>query len=272
MSGLKPAKQPRLIGQSVVTRTESVDMTQTSSAVHQPTEEGKDHPTTSQTPAPNEVMRKTAPMHPKGHKVRDLKEVWDAMDKQAFLHLTDSLILGDVWVQPKSCEPATGGYVLVNFIQMIDAPKLKSREALSKMSIDDLLKLLYLASCLVKDLNGDARLSYDAWLADKTAAFIKKEGVSEAGNRGKLCNFILVDDPDFSFYPVGLNHTGIFARKICYHSYRCEDDDMTKYENPGMLKCCATRGKFEYVFEVRLFVLPPEWFHDPELPATQPLD
>ena len=52
----------------------------------------------------------------------------------------------------------------------------------------------------------------------------------------------------------------MFFRKICYHSYQTGKKDEHKLENPTMMKCCAARGKFEYVIEARLCAIPDGWF------------
>ena len=257
MSGSKPTKQARTTTQSAVTRTESVvDLTD----FVQP-QEGSDPLTTSQLPT-SSTMRKTAtPPHPRGHKVRELKEVWDTMDSQAFLHLTDTITLSDVWVQPKTVEPSTGMYTSVTFIQIVLAPHIKRREAVCKMAVDDLLQMLFLNDCILQRAKGLTTFSFDDWLAEKTAAFVKKCGVSDSTNRAKLCNYILTEDKDFTFYPAFLhNNFGIFFRKVCYHSYKTGKKDELKLLNPSMMKCCAARSKFEYVLEARVFMLPDNWF------------
>jgi len=218
-------------------------------------------------------VRKTAtPAHPKGHKVHELKEVWDIMDSQAFLHLTDTVALSDVWVQPKAVEAAPGMYTTVTFLQIVIAPHIKRREATCKMAVDDLLQMLYLNDCVLQSLKGPAMFSFDEWLAEKTAAFVKKCGVSDSTNRSKLCNFIIVDDKEFTFYPAFIKNVGVFFRKICYHSYK--DPSLSpemKMSNPSMIRCKASRGKFEFMVEARILPLPTNWWDDVEIvPATQP--
>lgn len=269
MSGSKPTKQARTTTQSAVTRTESVvDLTD----FVQP-QEGSDPLTTSQLPS-SSTMRKTAtPPHPRGHKVRELKEVWDTMDSQAFLHLTDTITLSDVWVQPKTVEPSTGMYTSVTFIQIVLAPHIKRREAVCKMAVDDLLQMLFLNDCILQRAKGLTTFSFDDWLAEKTAAFVKKCGVSDSTNRAKLCNFIIVDDKEFTFYPAFIKNTGVFFRKVCYHSYKDPASPSgAKMDNPSMVKCRATRGKFEYMIEARLIPIPPEsWWGEYEVvPPSQP--
>ena len=275
MSALKPPmKQPRTLNQSQVTRTESVDL-QTSLGTSSAAEEERNPHTSSQPSKTN------LPSHPKGHKVKLLSEVWKTMDSQSFLHLTDSQTLGDVWVQPVGVEPSTGAYVTVHFKQIVFGYHIKSRIASSKMSSDDLLKMLYLNDCLQWDMQGLIRLGFDDWLNEKSAACVKVKGLDEGSNRAKLCNFIITEDRDFTFYPQFLkNCCGLFFRKICCHSYKTpvgEHDD--KLDNPSMIKCCATRGKFEYVLEARVFPLPDKWFSTKpeeqatlEVPATQPMN
>ena len=100
---------------------------------------------------PESTMKETRPLHPRGHKVRNLSDVWANMDKQTYLHLTDTLTLGDVWVQPKSVEPTKYDNTTVEFLEIVDAPHIKSRITKSKISIDDLLHKIENIGDILKD-------------------------------------------------------------------------------------------------------------------------
>ena len=217
--------------------------------------------------------RKEAPNHPKGHRVHELQEVWDTMDKNSFLHLTDTLLLADVWVQPISVEETTGLYTVVTFMEIVLAPNIKRREATTKMAVDEVLQMLFLTDTLINKIKGVEPFLFDDWLAEKTAEFIKKNGVGDSTNRSKLCNFILKDDKEFSFYPRFVHDIGIFFRKIGCHSYKDPTTDKEhKMKNPSMIKCRAARAKFEYMIEARLVPIPSGWWEtaDVSLPETQP--
>ena len=269
MSVSKPLlKKPRMEATpATLTRSESKNLADTM-------EEEKSHPTFAR-PSTTPIESKTGttnqtPAHPKGHKVRTLAEVWKNMDQQTFLHLSDTLTLGDVWVQPTSVEPLSGAYANVTFRQMVAAPHIKYRDAISRMSTDDLLKILYLNETIQWDMQGVEHIPFEDWVNEKTAACVKVKGVDEGTNRAKLCNFLITEDKEFTFYPTFLRgNFGIFFRKICYHSYK-SDNKGSKLVNPSMIKCCETRGKFEYVLEARIFPLPTGWF-DEEVPASQAL-
>lgn len=252
----KPAKQPRLMGQTEVTRTESVDLTSHSL-------EEKDLLSSSAAPLPQSIVRKMktqAPTHPKGHKVRNLNDVWANMDGQSFLHLTDTLTLGDVWVQPKFVNSVNATTAEVTFVEMVDALHIKCREATTKISVDDLCKMLYLNDCLQHDAQGIERMDYDGWIAEKTACFIRAHGIEDSTNRSKICNFIITEDREYTFYPTYFKTlVGVFFRKICVHSYKT-DEGVAKISNPSMIKCCAKGGKFEYILEARYIPLPDEWW------------
>ena len=210
--------------------------------------------------------RKTAtvkPGHPKGHNVRDLKtDVWGPMDAQAFLRLTDTLSLSDLLIQPICCEPQSGALTNVTMYEFVNAPHPKFRRATHRMATDDLLKLLYLCDSLIRSSAGLEEVKYDDWLNEKIAACVRVKGLDEGNDRGKLCNFIMVEDREFTFYPANLHQKyGVFFRKTCYHSYQTGTKEKEgKLDNPAMIKCCATRGKFEYVLEARLVALPSTWF------------
>lgn len=269
MSVLKPvSKQPRLMNQSQVTRTESVGIL----PVDTPALQGKDLPTGTHPLAQGETMRKETPKHPKGHKVVNIEDVWKTMDTQSFLHLSDTAALNDVWVQPVRVEPTTSQYANIEFVQIVAAPHIKYRRTTCKLGVDDLFKILYLNDCLACDLRGEVRIGYDEWIAEKTACFIKKHGVEDSTNRSKVGEFILNEDPNFSFYIAsGAAMLGVFFRKICYHSYKTKEG-CPKFDNPSMVKCCATRGKFEYMLEARIFSLPKDFSceSEEEVPESQP--
>ena len=271
MSQLKPPmKQARAADQTAVTRTESVAILQDSVEEERNRRIGSALPLTAKT---------DANAHPKGHRVKTCSEVWKSMDSQSFLHLGDTNTLSDVWVMPIAVEPSSSLYVTVTFLEIILAYHVKYREATSKMSTDDLLKILYLNDCLQWDMQGVMRLGYDEWIAEKTASFIKRHGVDDSTNRGKLCHFIVAEDKEFTFYPSFLKSVnGVFFRKVCVHTYRDTDGEMkkAKISNPSMVKCCASRGKFEYIYEARLIPLPDNWFTDrapseKEIPESQEL-
>lgn len=251
MSVLKPVnKQPRLPGaaaaQSTLKRTESVDLsTRAESAASA-------RPTSSSQAPPAETEKKMD-NHPKGHKVRELSEVWSTMDKQGYLRLTDTLTLGDVWVQPKSVNEEG-----VTFLQIVFGPNIKCREAVTKMAPDDLLQMLYLNDTICADVDGHVKLGFDEWISEKTAAMIRVHGVDDATKRMKLANFILTEDETFSFFPSACSNTvSIVFRKICCHSYK-DASGAAKIKN-GMMVKCPTRGKFEFMIEAKMIVTPPEW-------------
>ena len=198
------------------------------------------------------------------------------MDQQSFLHLTDTLTLGDVWVQPIGVEPISNAFANVTFRQIVAAPHIKCRDAVCRMSVDDTMKILYLNECIQWEMQGIDRMEYEDWVNEKSAKCVKSKGLEVGSDRAKLCNFIITEDKEFTFYPRFLKGSfGIFFRKICYHSYKTDGKDKsTKLVNPSMIKCSATRGKFEYVLEGRIFPLPEGWFTvlgDVEVPDSQPL-
>lgn len=257
MSALRPtSKQPRLQGQTAVKRTESVELsTRVTSVGSAPrTVSSQDPVTTSQDPT------KKTENHPRGHKVKELSDVWKTMDQQTYLRLTDTLLLGDVWVQPKSI--LDDGQVV--FVEVVFAPNIKFREVTKKISSEDLLQMLYLNDSIQADMDGVPRLEFDVWVSEKTREMIKAHGVDDATNKAKLANFILSEDETFSFYPSCCHNTvSMFFRKTCYHSYKHPDNKTNpKIKNPCMVKC-PTRGKFEYIIEARPMVIPYEWREPP---------
>ena len=210
------------------------------------------------------VAKQTEPKHPKGHRVTPLQKVWNTMDSKDFLHLTDTLVLNDVWVQPASVEPSRGAYTTAAFREIVAGPNIKQRLADHKVGTEDILKMLYLCVCLQHDMQNVARPDYTDWLNEMTAACVKELGLSQGSNGGSLCDFIINNARNFTFYPEALSgRFGIFFRKICYHSYKAQSKEGTesvKFKNMCMIKCGSSKGKFDYIIEARLFSLPDGWF------------
>ena len=253
-------KKPRIVGnasQANLLRTESVDLGEFVAAASVPPSTS---PLSTEKPETARKMATTS-AHPKGHKVRELSDVWKNMDAQDFLHLSDTLTLGDVWFQPTGVVGDRGAIANVKMLQIVDAPHIKKRETTCKMSTDDILKVLYLNDTLQLEMQGLDRISFEEWLNEKSAGCVKNKGIEEGSNRAKLCEYILNEDKEFTFYPRYLKGKfGIFFRKICYHSYKTEEKMESKMINPSMIKCCATKGKFEYILEARIIPLPENWF------------
>lgn len=205
--------------------------------------------------------------HPKGHKVQNLQDVWNAMDKRKYLSLSDTTTLSDVWIQPRMVESEEGEIANVSFTEIIVAPYIKTREATTKISTSDLLKMLYQACCIVSDLNGELRMGFEEWSNEALVKCTKEKGKSDI-TPGELCQYLLTEDSEFTFYPKKLNDAcGIFFRKICYHSYKDEEhkgEEGAKWKNPAMIKCQAnsSSSSFEYILEASLKLIPPEWRSD----------
>lgn len=258
MSMSKPAKQARMMGQSQVKRSESVSLPE-----HVlPGRAAEKTPDTSLESSTN-GKDQALPNHPKGHKSRDLSDVWKTMDNQKFLRTTDTITLGDVWVQPVSVEITKSMYTTVTLLEIVTGVHIKTRETETQMSLDDLLKMLYLGDCLQADFQGLARVEFEDWLSEKVGEFVRvTKEVEDSDNRSKLCQFILTQDPNYSLYPKCFSsHVGAFFRKSCCHSYKTQPKDVVKLNNPSMIKCTpGGRAKFEYVIEGRFIPLPSEWW------------
>lgn len=264
MSVLKPvAKNPRIsVNPALQNKTVALNEQEMTQFL---TEEEKNrriagHPSVGATAAASSSKEKATP-HPRGHKPKMIDEIWKTMDSNAFLHLTDSATMLEVWVQPLFCVPERGAFTTVTFKEMIAGRHIKYREASCKMSVVDLMKMLYLNDCLQADMQGVPRTPYDEWVKEKSAACMRAKGLEDVNAPAKLCNFILTEDRDFGFYPAFLKgRCGMFFRKIGYHTYKSGRKGDAKIENPSMVKCKATKGDFEYIIEGRVFPLPDEWF------------
>ena len=139
---------------------------------------GATRPATSPIPTPSLMTSQDqSTKHPKGHKVRALEEVWKIMDSQDFLHLTDTLALADVWVQPRQVVSSKGAFATVSFTEMVAGPHIKFREASTKISLDDLTKMLYLNDCIQADVQGMTRFTYEDWIKEKSSICVKAKGM-----------------------------------------------------------------------------------------------
>lgn len=257
----KPVKYPRKGSQTQVPRTTSVGIISPPPGVVEsahrmgtgsPEEEGET------------ITIRKAPRHPKGHKTKDVTEIWKMMDDQKFLRLTDTPSLIDVWVQPKEVKVSKStDYVDVTFRQVILGYHVKSREAKCAMSCDDLLKMFYLTDMFACDANKQPRLEFEDWLNEQTAKYVKAEGEDAPNDHAHLCKYIL-EDSDFDFYPFGeVMPFTILFRKICCHSYfyppKGHKEPVYLKVNNGCLIKCAANETFEYALEARIFPLPDEW-------------
>lgn len=277
MSALKPAQKRARTNKPTPVKEPAIESnTPVTIAV-----ENAPHTGTPQSPMPTQPQTVGAIMkvnHPKGHKVRNLKEVWGSMDSQAYLRLVDTLTLSDVWVQPLSVIPEKGGIATVELREMVYARHIKVRTAKTKIAVDDLTKMLYLTDCLIWDLSGVEHISFDEWLNEKISNCVRDEGLEAANERAILCNYIITKERTFTFFPSLLKGKfGIFFRKICVHSYKdAEGITPLKLTNPSMIKCKAVRSDFEYLIEARILPLPDQWYDTIDTtidcPPTQKLD
>lgn len=203
------------------------------------------------------------PSHPKGHKVKTLREIWDYMDPEKnkqYLRLTDTASLSDVWVQPKTVARTSPLYLDVTFAQIVSAPHMHIRDVKYQISADDLLKMFYLADIYAITATCGSKCDFDAWLTEKVNKRNSAHGLEGAEDRALLCEFIFNEDETFSLFPIpDCASMAMFFRKICYHSYKSEEDKSEKAENPSMMKCHAARAKFEYMYEAKIFLLPEKW-------------
>lgn len=205
--------------------------------------------------------------HPKAHTVYPLASIFDAFKTDQFFRVTDTLYLSEVWAQPIALDPAKGVYTTAHFRQIVVAPHIKWREMDQKVHVDDMLLMLY----AIAKIAGNAFDGYDKWYAEEVAKFITVHGTEDQTNRVMIANYILREDPDFRLFDeteftnekgesIAKHYFGFFIRKIHYHShpYPNGDDDggYTKFENPSMVKCPATKGDSEYIIEARSIPLP----------------
>jgi len=282
MSVLKPSKQPRMLNQSQVIPSVKIESLDSHMSEEEKCHGSAPHPIPKvETPAlpsadltANQMDMKT-PRHPKGHKVRPLDQVWQLMDKQDFQRLTDSVSLSDVWFQPISVEETKALFADVKFSEIIFGFHIKRRVTKHKVNLNDLLLLLYLNDKTQWIMRRIDVMDYDSWVSEKTAEFIKRHGVTDSSNKSKLCNYIITEDKEFTFYPSGwISHVSFFFRKICQHSYP-DKTSTVKFENPSVVKCKSYRGSFDYLYEIRMILLPDSWYDSTipaDLPETQPFE
>ena len=282
MSVLKPSKQPRMLNQSQVIPSVKIESLDSHTSPEEKDRSSVPHPIPKvETPAlpsadltANQTGVKTQ-RHAKGHKVRTLSKVWEFMDNQEFLRLTDSVSLSDVWFQPVSVVESKTLFTDVTFLEIVFGFHIKRRTVNHKMNLEDLMKMLYLNDLTQWRMRHIDCMDYDSWVSEKTAEFIKRHGVADSSNKSKLCNYIITEDKEFTFYPSGwISHVSFFFRKTCQHSYP-DKTSTVKFENPSLMKCKSFRGSFDYLYEIRMIVLPDSWYDSTipaDLPATQPFE
>ena len=273
MSASAPAKKVRVLGATLA-------------KVSPATAEENVHPTPVSTPDVSEekTRRIAIPPSKDGVRIVEISEIKKLCAAQNFLRLADTILLGDLWVQPLAVEPTTTMYATVKFVAMLNAPKMQLFLLKTKLSLDDLLKMLYLNDCIFADFQGLVRLDYGGWINEKTSAYVKVEGAENATNRSMLANFIVTQDSEFSFYPKFMKNCGMFFHKLSHHKYKDEGGKFGELENASMIECSAApRGKFHYVLEARCFPLPDKWMDtynalvesasdEEEVPETQPME
>ena len=223
------------------------------------------------------------PSHPAGHRVRDLEDVWSSFgNEENFLKMCESGNLSDVWIQLRTIHKTDTYYPTVEVLCAIFGSQVYFNIMKTRMSIADIANLLYLNDCLQCYLQGVPPPTFDDWFTDKTVKYINATGDLDGSvNKSLIYNFVVQDDRDFTFYPRFLHNVGIFFRKTTVHGYKNKGKPI-ETETEGMPNRSitiehATRGKFEYEIEGRIFILPDEWWVkveglEEDVPASQPIN
>lgn len=248
----KPNKQARKsVETSEVKRTESVGLISQQAA--------KGLLTAGSQPTDEKTTLSKKARHPKGHKVRDLGEVWDQMSMKKgdvvpidpqYLRVTDTLDLGDVWIAITDAKKETDYLLTIDAIQMVTGHHVYQRNMKMKMSNDDFLGFCYLKRRFADVLAGEDPMDYEEW-KQKMGEEYQKESGDESLKSGDVCEFLMKK------YPFIVDNIGFLCRKICCHSYSNSGvESKDKVHNPTLLKLnVGTRGKFEFELEVRVFPL-----------------
>ena len=218
--------------------------------------------------------------HPKGHRVFTIEEVREVADGKApFMRATDTTLLSDIWLVPYHVElPYNGNtWINVSFREIIAGAHIKTRDVAYKISTDDMLMICWKEGCMEALFNGSVPLDFDTWLTEMIYQFSKERGTEDSTNRGKLCEF-LINEKKITFCPIEKNKDfTLFFRKINIHSYPAQlnttEGAGEKVVNYNQVKCSATRGKYEYAWDTRLFLVPDLFeISTLDLPPTQPMD
>lgn len=245
------------------------------------TAEEKSHPTSS---SEEKTRRIAIPPSENGIRTVNVEQVRSIFAAQNFLRLCDTTLLADAWVQPISIDPTTTMYATVTFLVLLNGPKIQLFMMKTKLSLDDLLKMLYLNDCIQADFQGLVRLDFGGWLNEKTSAYVKVQGAENATNRSLLANYIVTQDKEFSFYPSFMKNCAMFFRKVSHHRYTDKEGKSGDITNASMIECTAApRGKFNYVLEARCFPVPDKWWEyinevtkkeaaELDVPETQPME
>lgn len=263
--GEKPLKQPKMKGETEVKRQQDPPPLPDHSASTSP-----QHPGAEESVPRTVTTLKKSPPHPKGHRVKALKEIWNTLDAGEYIRCTDTYSLNDVWMQPTGITTLTKNAVLVKFRQLVTGLHIKEREVQNKMYCDDVLKIFYLADQYENEFVDRTPQPYDGWLKSVVAYYVQEAGVEEVDDRAKLVKF-LFDHKRVNFFPCAYSRRlQTFFRKISCHSYKAPGAAKTK--NPSLFKCEGARGgNFEYCWEARIIWTMDEIEGDDDLPSTQKL-
>ena len=271
MSVLKPvAKQARLMNQVHTTKMVApLDIV-----------EARDPPTATSPSLTQQSEMVKKKRHPKGHRVYAVAEIDETLAKDKYMHLTDSLLLSDVYLQPRDVEESKGSFADVTFTRLICGYHMQVGEYKAAVLLDDLLQMLYQCEVVTASMQGKVCLGYDEWINEKSIACAKVHGMDSANNPSILAKFLITEDPEFTFFPTFLKNVGIFFKKSTVHSYpNPQNRGMHKILNPCIIKR-KSRGMFEYTLDLKLIVLPPEMVStkdgeegevEEDVPSTLPL-
>ena len=227
---------------------------------------GESDPPTSGTQT---ARKKAPPPHPKGHKVRELRKVWEYMDGKQYLRFSDSMFAEDVWVQPISVTVSSPLIVNATFMYYVSGRHVSKKLSFSKVAADDILAMLYLASMQSDDIYRLNRVTFGQWMLDRQTDMANIQGNFDlAQNHAELARYLLAESGIKFWQPIGNNpRVTVLFRKICCHSYkRLPGSSEPKVLNPNMMKMSApptAKKQFDFCIESRLFGVPEEW-REPE--------
>lgn len=266
--GEKPLKQPRMQGEVEVQRKQEPPPPMTPDS----RKDGEEESASGQAGSPTSILTvKRAPPHPKGHRVRELKDIWAMMDAGEYLRCTDTYALSDVWIQPVEFTPLNKSSMLVKFKEIVLGTHVKEREAQNKMYCEDILKMFYLADQYENEFGDRMTMTFENWQKSAVSAFVQCRGVDDVSDRAALCKF-LFDTKRVSFFPLCCSRNiQLFFRKTSCHSYKQSGMEKKKKKNLSVIKCVGARGSFEYLWEARIVWIESGEDAEDDLPATQPL-
>lgn len=209
--------------------------------------------------AEGESVRPSGSRHPQGHKVKTYEEWQTAILKNGkgttkYLPLSDTIGCGDTYFQPRSIIETGSTMLTVMFEVLVDADQVYTEMKAYGVSADDLLKMFYLAEkadCVYFNTELEEGDDFELWYNHKFAEYAAANAGADIADRGAVAAYLFAQYPQMFIIGKG-SFMEVYFQKHCVHEYIGANRPK---KNPNIVCCPTPGGKFEYVIEMRVFIL-----------------